>query len=62
MVTAGMLRALSADEREALFAHERAHLAGGTISSCSRPRWPRSATPAPVPARPAGLRPGALGR
>ncbi|MFE3887284.1 M56 family metallopeptidase [Streptomyces lydicus] len=28
VVTAGMLRALSADEREALFAHERAHLAG----------------------------------
>ncbi|MGW7573161.1 M56 family metallopeptidase [Streptomyces sp. NPDC054765] len=28
VVTAGMLRALSPDEREALFAHERAHLAG----------------------------------
>ncbi|MFG2530031.1 M56 family metallopeptidase [Streptomyces sp. NPDC048516] len=28
VVTAGMLRALPADEREALFAHERAHLAG----------------------------------
>ncbi|MEU9487831.1 M56 family metallopeptidase [Streptomyces decoyicus] len=28
VVTAGMLRALPPDEREALFAHERAHLAG----------------------------------
>ncbi|ARF57510.1 M56 family metallopeptidase [Streptomyces gilvosporeus] len=28
VVTAGMLRALAPDEREALFAHERAHLAG----------------------------------
>lgn len=43
VVTAGMLRALPPDEREALFAHERAHLAGGTTSSCSRSRWPRSA-------------------
>ncbi|WP_327327537.1 M48 family metalloprotease [Streptomyces sp. NBC_01210] len=28
VVTSGMLRALSAAEREALFAHERAHLTG----------------------------------
>lgn len=53
VVTTEMLRSLDPAEREALFAHERAHIAGRHHYFLAPPNSPRTATPAC--ARPASL-------
>ncbi|MCZ0974417.1 hypothetical protein O1L55_30450 [Streptomyces albulus] len=62
MVTAGMLRAPPPAEREALFAHERAHLVGRHHLFLLTAALAGPAIRCSAGCAPAGVRPGALGR